>query len=198
MTRSWKTAVALVATALPLLSALPACSRTANVTDVFTALDGDGLRKRERFTTDSKGAFCVVEYTISRPGATLEVFIRQRQLADGSETNRVLAAVEESPAPSEASQKASVPLLALDDKGQPDDGAPIPPGSFRCEVLLDGVLGGFAEFKVDFADCPPAQITDRTECAGFFQPEKVCPRYGASSTDKTTCKCTGGAWLCDK
>ena len=198
MTRSspWVATVAILATAL--VSVLPACSRTANVGDVFTALDGAGLRRRERFTTDSKGAFCIVEYAISRPGATLEVLIRQRQLPDGADTNRVLAAVEDSPAPSEASQRAAVPLLALDEKGQPAANAPVPAGTFRCEVYLDGVLGGFADFKVDFADCPAALITDRTECSGYFQPEKVCPRYGATSTDKTTCKCTEGAWLCDK
>jgi hypothetical protein len=192
------TAFALVATlALPVLAA---CSRTAGVSEVFTALDGAGLRRRSRFTTDSKGVFCVVEYAVSRPGATLEVFLRQRALPNGTDTNRVFVAVEESPSPSESAQRAAVALTAIDEKtGQPaQDGAPIPPGLFRCEVKLDGELAGFAEFRVDYADCPAALIADGMACQGYFDKDKSCPRYGASSTDKTSCTCTGGAWVCDK
>jgi hypothetical protein len=91
-----------VLSAVSLLPTLPACSKTAAVDDVYTALDGQGVRRRSRFTTDSKGVFCIVEYAISRPGATLEVFIRQRELPNGNDTNRVLTAVEDSPSPSSA------------------------------------------------------------------------------------------------
>lgn len=182
------------------LPLVPACSRTAGVSEVYTALDGAGVRRRDRFTTDSKGVFCVVEYVVSRPGATLEVLVRQRALPNGADTNRVFVAVEESPSPSESSQRAAVALTALDEStGKPaQDGAPIPPGSFRCEVRLDGELAGLADFRVDYADCPAALIADGTACQGFFEKDKSCPKFGASSSDKTSCTCTGGAWVCDR
>lgn len=183
-----------------LVPVLPACSKTAAVDEVYTALDGQGLRRRNRFTTDSKGVFCVVEYAVSRPGVTLEVLVRQRELPNGNDTNRVLTAVEDSPSPSEGMQRAAVAFTAIDEKtGQPaQDGSPIPPGVFRCEVRLDGELAGVADFRVDFADCPAAQIIDGTACKGFFKADQECPRYGASSSDKTSCKCSGDAWVCDK
>ena len=63
-------------------SALPACTSTANISDVYMALDGDGNRKRNIFYTDTQSIHCVVEAGIGRDGATVEVLIRQVQRFD--------------------------------------------------------------------------------------------------------------------
>src|SRR5437868_1605463 len=72
----------LVAGALLIVALAPACSQTANVTDVFTALDGAGNRKRNEFFTDTKEIHCIAKAGVGRPGVTVEAFIRQLQAYD--------------------------------------------------------------------------------------------------------------------
>src|SRR5437868_14056186 len=90
----------LVAGALLIVALAPACSKTANVTEVFTALDSAGFRKRNEFFTDTKEIHCVVKAGVGRPGVTLEAFVRQLQAYDFPTNkyvpvNRVLAYAEE-------------------------------------------------------------------------------------------------------
>lgn len=195
----WAALVAAVALVAPVL---PACSRTASIEEVFTALDGGGERRRERFTTDSKGVFCVVSYTAARPGATLEVIIRQTQLANGEGTNKVLVAVESAPGVSKNVTQAAVQFQGLDETtGQlpQEQDFPIPAGTYRCEARLDGELGGFADFRVDFADCPVAIIGDQSSCKGYYDVNRKCPKYGATSNIQRYCVCVpDGYWSCEK
>ncbi len=198
---------ALVVAGALLAPVLPACSRTAAIDEVFTALDSGGERRRVRFTTDSKGVFCIVSFSISRPGATLEVTIRQTQLANGEGTDKVLVAVEDSPSRAKNLQSSAVQFTGVDDKtGLPLDAekAPIPAGTYRCEARIDGELGGLTEFRVDYADCPVGIIPEDTAnaaavCKGFYEPNKRCPKYGATSKVNRTCTCAvEGLWRCDQ
>ncbi len=193
---------ALVAAAALLAPTAAACSKTAGIEDVFTALDGDGMRRRGRFTTDSKAVHCIIEFSASRPGATLEVLIRQIALPNGEPTNRVLVSVEQMPPRANRLQATGVQFRGTDETtGEPaGDEEPIPAGTYRCEARLDGELGGLAEFRVDFADCPPALIPDNTRCGGFYDPNKRCKKYGVTSTAAVDrlCTCTSGTWICDK
>src|SRR5256885_1860502 len=61
---------------------VPACSRTASVTDTYTALDDKGDRKRNVFFTDTEEIHCVAEIASSRPDVTFQIQIRQVQRFD--------------------------------------------------------------------------------------------------------------------
>jgi hypothetical protein len=182
----------------------PACSRTATVIDVYTALDGEGNRKRNEFFTDTKEIHCVAETGNSRKDATFTMQLRALQLYDFErqttfDTNRVLNAVEFAPSPSENVQKLDAQLkkthaAAKDDAGADDaqaqeDATPFDAGRFVCEVYLDGDLAGTATFNVLVPPCPDAAVIPKAVCYKFFDKNTVCPEFGLTSTDPLTCRC---------
>ena len=190
--------IGALAFALPLAVVATSCSQTANVTDVYTALDGDGARKRNEFFTDTKEIHCIAEAGIGRPGVTIEGLIRQTQRYDFEqsqlvEADRVVANVETSPEPGQTLQKID---LVLEKPGQQGDEVPYVPGRFVCEVRLDGELAGTATFNVLFPDCPTSAIAPGSFCLGFYEPNRQCPRFGATSNEEGTCSCTLTGWDC--
>jgi hypothetical protein len=182
---------------------VPACGSTANISDVYTALDANGDRKRDTFYTDSKEIHCVVEAGIGRRGVTILTLVRQLQAYDFVadrffDTNRVTANVESAPEPQDGIQKEDTTLSPSAPDGSQDQGAPFLPGHFQCEAYLDGTLERTVTFNVDFPPCPSATILPMGICYGFYKANAVCPRYGLTSTDKTTCRCDAAAgWACD-
>jgi hypothetical protein len=190
------------------LSAL-SCTSTANVSDVWMSIDDDGARRRTLFFADSSSVVCVAEVGIGRRDVTVEMLIRQiRELGAGGaefqETNRVVGANEFHPSPTQgrpALLSLKMVPTAIDASGNAlaNEAAPFAPGSYRCEVLVDGKESGGAAFNIRYADCPRARIVFGQECAGFYatDPPTLCPLNGASGSAEPTCTCTGaGGWEC--
>lgn len=203
MSRFFRSAAPLVALACGLASILPACTSTAEVGDVYMALDGSGARRRTVFYTDSKEIHCISELGIGREGVTIEGIIRQIQRLDPADptrfltTNRVLAAAEASPSRAETMQLFDLQLSKEGPNGETGDAVPFLHGRYRCEIYLDGELKGSAVFNINEPPCPTATIQPGTMCAGFYAPGKECPAYGDSSSDPARCTCnpTRG-WSC--
>jgi len=187
---------------------LLSCTSTANVSDVWMSIDDDGARRRTLFFADSTSVVCIAEVGIGRTNATVEMFIRQvRELAGSEfqETNRVIVANEFRPAPTQGAPTRlalrMVPTAIDPATGRPkeDDAAPFAPGSYRCEVRLDGKAAGDALFNIRYADCPAARIVTGQPCAGFYatDPPTSCPANGASGAAEPTCSCAGPqGWEC--
>jgi hypothetical protein len=183
----------------------PACSRTATVIDVYTALDSNGNRKRNVFYTDTSEIHCIAEAGNSRKDATFSMQLRALQLYDFDtqttfDTNRVLNAVEFAPGPSENLQFLDAQLKKThaaakdDDAGAGDDEGeeektPFDVGRFVCEVYLDGDLAGAATFNVLVPPCPDAAVIPKALCYKFFDKNTICPAFGLTSTDPLTCRC---------
>lgn len=186
-----------------LVAAVSSCATTARISDVYMALDGQGDRKRNVFVTDSKEVHCIIEMGIGRKGATVAALIRQIQAYDFQadkffDTNHVFANAEISPSPADGVQILDITLKVLDATGQPQDGAPFPPGRFICEASLDGVLEKTATFNIDFPECPIATIINGTVCGGFYKNGSVCPHFGASTPLPPGCTCNDiKGWQCD-
>lgn len=205
----------LVGLAVLLVGALPSCTSTANVSDVWTSLDEDGARRRTLFFSDSQSVVCLAKAGIGRNNATIEMRIRRiREVAFGQGTdgfqsvNRVVAATEFHPGvtgTTPAILALRLAPLALDpETGQPkeDTSAPYAPGSYVCEVSLDGEPAGSAPFNIQYADCPVASIVTGQVCAGFYpiDPPATCPQRGASGDREPVCTCNDAArgWECDE
>jgi hypothetical protein len=180
------------------------CTSTANVSDVYLSLDGEGARKRNIFFTDSKEIHCIVEMGIGRKGVTIEVLFRQLQSYDFKqnkffETDRVLASAENSPQPADGIQKYDVSLLPSGPNGEQVSGGPYPPGRYQCEARLDGALEQVAIFNIEFPECPTATIKPLSACYGFYRSPFECPKYGLTTRDPAKCRCSATAgWECDE
>lgn len=183
-------------------SLLPACSRTANVSEVFTALDSIGDRRRTVFTTDTKAIHCVAELGISRPGVTLEFVVRQLQRYDFDDnvfkdSNRIIGQAEFTPAKNQAGAfKTDLTIDKLGPDGRRANDGPYPPGRYQCEVSIDGERDGEAVFNIEFPPCPTAQIVPGAICFGFYQDQRQCPAFGLTGDKNTVCECTKKGWQC--
>src|SRR4051794_15326678 len=90
--------------ALFVVGALPSCTATANVSDVWLSLDEDGARHRSVFYTDTKAIYCIAEVVAGRDNATLELQLRRLQSWDFTKN----AFVEVNIVSSYTEQKAAV------------------------------------------------------------------------------------------
>ncbi|HVJ94257.1 MAG TPA: hypothetical protein VM580_30925 [Labilithrix sp.] len=187
-------------------SALPACTATANVSDVWTSIDEDGSRRRNLFFTDTSRITCVAEVGVGRKDVTVELRIRQIRRAqpgtrDFQEVNAVLLDKDFHPGVT-ADGPATVALSMLptsigtEGKVQEDDEAPFVAGSYVCEVLLDGKQEGKSAFNIDYAPCPATVIQTGTACVGFYPLAQTCPLNGATGQPEPTCKCEQNGWTC--
>ena len=187
-------------------TAMPACSATANVSDVWMSLDEDGARRRNVFYTDSATITCVAELGIGRKDVTIEMLIRQIRGAEiGTDefvpVNKVVAASELRPEitkdkPGLATLTLSPPSVDEEGNVKEDQEAPFEPGSFVCEVMLDGKLEGRAAFNIDYPPCPTKVILPGTPCFGFYTLGTECPASGATGEPDPTCTCEAGGWKC--
>ncbi|MCA9586936.1 MAG: hypothetical protein KC657_16395 [Myxococcales bacterium] len=178
------------------------CTQTASIEDVYTSLDANGARRRQEFFTDTAEINCIIEAVIGRPGATLEVQLRQIQRYDPAQrgftnADRVLGYAEFSPQPSKDKLVQAIKLSKRKDTGEESEEAPYLAGRYQCEVFLDGEGRAPAEFNVRFPPCPSAQIVARSQCLGFYEDGRQCPAFGASSREPDTCTCQGlTGWSC--
>lgn len=203
----WLPWLAAPGATLFLILSLPACPTTANIDDVYMALDGEGNRKRNVFYTDSEELHCVVEVGSGRADATVFAVIRATQLFNFvtgkyEDVDRVQVKQEFVPQPGNTLQKLDLALRANQnqDAGGPQQNQqqpPLPVGRFQCEAYLDGVLKQTVIFNIQFPDCPSTVIVPTSSCARFYEEQRNCPAYGADSTEKASCQCdyTKG-WQC--
>lgn len=198
----------LLAAAVPLgvaaLSTLSACSTTANISDIYLALDSAGARRRTIFFTDTKEIHCIAEGSFGRQDVTVEAYIRQVRAYNPADddfdtVDRYGSFLELTPAtnPGGPPQKLDLSIRPTDEKGEFDDTKPFSAGSYKCEFMLDGEVVKSIDFNIDFPECPGAAIFSGDPCIGFYQLNKKCPGGGAKSTDKDTCNCGGpNGWEC--
>lgn len=197
--------IALGVAGVTAVALLPSCTSTANVTEVYTALDGDGNRRRNEFFTDTKEIHCIAEAGIGRPGVTIEGFIRQLQAYDFAQNryvpvDRVLAYTEFSPSPNQQPTKIDLSLTPGEGEKEGAQNAneqPFIAGRYQCEVRLDGAVEGIAVFNIDFPPCPPAVIIPGSRCFGYYRENDLCPASGESGAPDPKCSCTLlGGWKC--
>lgn len=188
-------------------AALPACTATANVSSVWMSIDEDGARRRSTFFTDSTKVVCVAEVGIGRDDVTLE--FRFRRIAGApfgtasfDAENTIVAVRELRPArtsgrPDKASL-ALIPSRIEDGKLVEDPEAPFAPGTYVCEVLIDGEEKGRAQFNIDYPPCPSVAIIDGQRCAGFYKIDPVteCPQAGLGGDEEPKCFCEQTVWVC--
>lgn len=182
------------------LGLAPACTATARIDDVYTALDGDGVRKRTIFYTDSKEIHCIAEVGISRDGVTMETVIRQVQNGRGQGVNRVIATAEGVLSKTNGLGKFDLEIIKADQDGKPlenGDDAPFLPGQFVCEFRLDGGDPVVTPpFNVYLAPCPTTFVIPKGVCAPFYGGGTKCERDGAN-TGSPLCQCSEpDGWLC--
>jgi hypothetical protein len=188
-------------------AALPACSTTANVSRVWMSIDDDGSRPRGTFFTDSAKVVCVAEIGIGRDDVTLE-FVFRRIIGTTfakrafEPENTIVAVKDLRPGRTEGkpgrASMALVPTKLEEGKLVEDTQAPFAPGTYVCEVLIDGEEKGRAQFNIDYPPCPSATIINGQVCAGFYplDPVTKCPKAGLETDDETLCTCEQGGWKC--
>ncbi len=196
-----------VALALLGLALSPACiTKTANVTDVFTALEGGrDARRRNVFFTDTQEIHCVVEVGNGRDDVTLDILLRQVQrfFPEGKlqDTDAVVSSLELKLPHNDGPQYPDVHYTVADQNGQAIAGAPYPVGRYVCEAYLDGNLAGTATFNVEFPDtCPSQFITTGSPCVEFYEDKRQCPVGGASAPETPACTCdySKAGWQCPR
>ncbi len=194
----------LGALALLLVPLLPACTATANVSDLWTSPDQDGARRRNVFFTDSKAINCIAELGIGRDDVTFEMYIRVLQIYDFTEnkfldTNIVSNTLEVHPTRTTSGPlKQTITLKAKGPDGQESDKLPLPASRAQCEAYLDGNLEKTTVFNVDFPPCPTAAITPGTLCLGFYKEFTECKIAGDTGDPKLgKCKCEKKGWNCN-
>jgi len=192
------------ASAIATVAAMPACTSTANVTDVYTSIDEEGFRRRNVFFTDAKKIVCIAEAGIGRDNVTLEITVRRLQSWDGErfvDDNVVTNYLESNPQRTEGKPgkfSLAIAPVKLLPNGQlvEDQDIAFPAGRYQCEVQLDGKLEGTAIFNIDFPPCPTTFITPGDKCQDFYKEGTVCPAKGNTGQTQPTCSCDQGKWAC--
>jgi hypothetical protein len=71
---------------------------------------------------------------------------------------------------------------------------PYLPGSYVCELSIDGHLEESVPFSITFATCPFLPPATGASCAGWVRPGATCP--GVSTRIACTCG-SDGLWSCE-
>ena len=171
--------------ALPL--ALATSCGGPRVSDVYSALDSGGERRRTEFFTDTESIYCIADIAGAAKGTTVNAKIRIVQIA-GRGTDLLIAIGED------VVSDATPTTVAFQlQKPQDATDAPWPVGKFECDILLDGALDGSAIFDITMPACPVYPVSPGEVCAGYYPPGARCP-----AIDQTmTCTCgPEGVWGC--
>ncbi|HEY8072705.1 MAG TPA: hypothetical protein VIF62_01310 [Labilithrix sp.] len=190
-------------------------TKTANVDDLYMALDADGNRKRSEFYTDTQQIHCVAEVANHRPDTTVTLRLRSVQLYDLEsqkffDSVRMLGQLDVNPTASEGIQKIDGQLKkthagasgADGGANADEDATPFDAGRFVCEVWLDkdpatDAPDLSATFNVLIATCPPTTIVSGTKCYGFYDHDEKCPEYGVGTSEPAQCTCDKVmGWAC--
>jgi hypothetical protein len=187
---------------------------TAQVRQIFMALDGSGSRVRNQFFTDTTQIFCDVAFAGADPDttvvATFEQLSGEPSLFDGSgQTNNPLAynwgSVEVV-----AQQGESLLSFVMSPPTPVSGGAayPFPVGTWKCVVSVNGQNAGDTSFTVNYPnpDCPPSGAASFGDNCTAYQLNAQCPSSG-NFNNPTACTCTANqpsqfaenglrAWTC--
>ena len=173
-------------------------------------LDGRPARRTPRSTnrgcvvatssTDGTVLYCVAEVSSGREDLTVDALIRQTvaydEAADKTTEVDIVAAIASSGPGRAQGVNVAVSLTPANADGTPNEDGAFPVGEYLCEIYLDGELEASVPFRIDFPSCPAYAIAPNSAYQGFFRRNTTCPRFGASSLDKSECKCTDGLWRC--
>jgi hypothetical protein len=180
--------LALLASILSLAS----CGSGPSVT-AYMSID-TGERKRTTFYTDSENINCIAEFTGAKDGLTVFATVRQTGTVDGKGESIVFQIGE---LPADKNTKSLVFSLAHAGNPNivsPDDADPWPPGTFECEIAVDGVQKATAPFTIAIPKCPVYPAAQGYRCQGFYPTGSQCPSADAN----VSCTCSGdsGTWVC--
>ena len=177
-----------------------ACTATVGVSEFYSALDGEGLRRRNEFFSDTKEIHCVARFAAGRNDYTLSTQLRRIQNADGTPADVVGQVLELADGPREDGV-FDTKFTPVDENGEPDENLPYPVGAFRCELSVDGKLERTAVFNVRPSPCPDEFITGQTLCMRYSEGLKCANGTYGGQPHSCTCTRTGNgvdlAWVCD-
>jgi hypothetical protein len=175
-------------------SALVGCGADVKV---YMALDEQGDRKRSTFYTDTEDIICVAEVPAPRDGITVSATIRQTRTVDEKGVDVLVGIGESVPQKQVAGTgvpKVSFALVRAGANGNTlTDEEPWPPGTFECDIAVDGIQKGTASFDILIPKCPLYPAAQGIRCAGFY-PVDGDPCPAADQSVLCTCKETG--WDC--
>ncbi len=161
------------------------------------ALDSDGNRHRTTFDTEATAIFCIGELASGRADVTVSARIRAPLLLDRASGQMVAADMtmgvgEAAPGQSDH----TVVSFQLDPPADPKMmNAPQPyiPGSYVCELSIDGHLEETVPFTIAYARCPMLPPVNGAGCAGWVAPGASC----AGVSPRIACRCgDDGLWSC--
>jgi hypothetical protein len=184
--RRWSGAVSWAVLVASAGLAVAAC-RGDTVSDVYTALDGSGVRRRTAFYTDTETIFCVAVVTGAPSGTTVNAKIRQ--LSAQAEPVDLLLAVGEDV----ASGASTTVAFELQKPADNPNGA-WPVGQFRCEIYLDGIEDASTSFEIQMPDCPLYPVATGDLCAGYYPANARC--LAVDQTKTCVCDPASGNWQC--
>ena len=181
---------------LPLVAAgSGGCYGTAQVRQVFMALDSSGNRVRDTFFTDSENIVCDVLYSGADPDTTLVAnFVQvtgEPNLFDGSNQIGPVAnewvSIEIAPGTGNSIQAFSMqPPQAVNGGGK----LPFPVGAWKCLITVNGQNAGETDFKVVYPtpDCPESGVASAGGNCTAYQLNATCPS-SSNFQNPTACTC---------
>jgi len=189
---------------LPILSLViaiaPAC-RDAGLTDAYMSLDDGGMRRRTVFYTDTASIYCIGNVDSGVDDVTVSSVVRARSLYVSSRdafepVDEVVAVSDSDRAPGKGQSQVAFQLeKTVPRAGIDPSQIPYTPGSYVCEIYVDGDLDRSVPFEIDFPSCPVAPPAEGGPCAGWVRPSSKCS--GAKAGVECTCA-SGGTWTCSE
>ncbi len=176
----------------------PAC-RDAGLTDAYMSLDGSGMRRRTVFYTDTESIYCVGDVDSGVDDVTVSSVVRAHSLYVSSRNafepvDEIVAVSDSDQAPGKGQSLVAFQLnKAVPGPGVDPSEVPFTPGSYVCELYVDGDLDRSVPFEIDFPACPVAPPVDGGPCAGWVRPSSKCS--GAQAGVQCTCV-SSGTWAC--
>ena len=163
------------------------------------ALDSGGMLQRTVFYTDTATIYCVGKLDSGVADVSVSSTVRASSLYVSDRDAYV--PVDEIVAVSSADQTPGMgqSIVAFQlDKAVPDPSVdpstvPFNPGTYVCDLYVNGDLDRSIPFTIAFPDCPVAPPGDGGPCAGWVRPGSRCP--GAQAGVECTCA-SSGSWSC--
>jgi len=162
------------------------------------ALDESGDRRRTTFDTQTKAIFCIGELASGRADVTISAKIRAPVLFD--RVSGQMVAADLTMAVGEAAPGKGEHTIVSFKFDPPADpmmtmmAQAYIPGSYVCELSIDGHLEEQVPFSIGFASCPALPPTTGAPCAGWVRPGASC----SGISPRIACACNAdGLWSCE-
>jgi hypothetical protein len=176
----------------------PAC-RDAGLTDAYMALDSGGMLQRTLFYTDTATIYCVGKLDSGVADVSVSAVVRASSLYVSDRD--AFVPVDEIVAVSDADQTPGMGQSvvafqlnkAVSDPSIDSSDVPFNPGTYVCDLYVNGDLDRSVPFAIDFPACPVAPPVDGGPCAGWVRPSSTCA--GAQAGVECTCG-SKGTWSC--